>query len=248
MASADEGSQPLRQRTRVVLALLALAAFAGLIALGVWQCQRLQWKRALITRVESRLAAAPTPAPGPAQWSSLVAEGSYRRVQVQGVYHHDLETCTQAVTERGPGCWVLTPLRTREGWWLLVNRGFVEPARRDPATRLAGQVDGLVSVEGLLRLTEPEGGFLRRNDPAAQRWYSRDVEAIAAARQLPPTGTAPYFIDATQTVANGPIGGLTVVRFHNSHLVYAITWFGLALMVLLATLQVVRRERRLAAC
>ena len=85
-------------------------------------------------------------------------------------------------------------------------------------------------MTGLLRLSEPGGGFLRSNDPRADRWYSRDVAAIAARRGL--GTTVPYFIDAdaADTVRSGPVGGLTVVRFPNNHLAYAITWFILALM------------------
>jgi surfeit locus 1 family protein len=79
-----------------------------------------------------------------------------------------------------------------------------------------------------LRLPEPVGGFLRTNDPAANRWYSRDVEAIANARRLGPV--APFFIDADASPDPKayPVGGLTVVRFSNNHLVYALTWFALA--------------------
>jgi surfeit locus 1 family protein len=99
-------------------------------------------------------------------------------------------------------------------------------------------------VTGLLRITEPKGGFLRANDPAAERWYSRDVAAIAAARGL--ADAAPYFIDADAAPNPGglPVGGLTIVAFPNSHLVYAITWYGLAVMLAGAVLYVVRDERR----
>jgi surfeit locus 1 family protein len=80
-----------------------------------------------------------------------------------------------------------------------------------------------------LRITEPKGGFLRSNDPAADRWHSRDVPAIAARRGL--TRTAPYFVDADATGTGWPRGGLTVIRFPNNHLAYALTWFGLAALV-----------------
>ena len=137
------------------------------------------------------------------------------------------------------GFWVLTPFETRDGFTVLINRGFVPRDRRDPATRAAAQIAGETTVTGLLRVTEPNGAFLRTNDPAADRWYSRDVAAIAKARGL--FDVAPYFIDAGPAANPGglPIGGLTVVSFYNSHLIYAVTWFALALMLAAALFRVV---------
>lgn len=232
-------------------ALLALAAFAGFVALGSWQVERRAWKLDLIARVDARLRAPPAAAPGPDAWTRIGTDDAYRRLRAEGVYDHAHETLVQAVTEKGPGFWVLTPLDTREGWIVLVNRGFVRPEHRDPATRAAGQLAGDVGIEGLLRTSEPGGAFLRHNDPAAGRWYSRDVAAIAAARGLPADRVAPYFIDAdagsggNDGRGGAPLGGLTVVRFHNSHLVYAITWYALALMVAAGAALVARSEWRM---
>lgn len=164
------------------------------------------------------------PAPGPAAWPRLDTDrDGYRRVRVTGRWDGARATPVQAVTGRGEGYWLLTPLTTPAGWTVLVNRGFV-PAG---AARPDGP-PGPVTITGLLRLTEPGGAFLRPNDPAADRWYSRDVAAIARTRGLAPV--APYFIDADATPNAGglPVGGLTVVRFRNAHLSYALTWFALA--------------------
>jgi len=242
---ADGAAAARSPASLALLGLVAAAMFAGLLALGHWQVERRAWKLDLIDRVEQRLRAAPQPAPGPADWPAIGKTDEYRRLRVEGEFLHELETCTQAVTVRGAGCWVVTPLRTPEGWLLLVNRGFVEPQRRDAATRQSGQVAGRVTVSGLLRLSEPQGGFLRRNDPAAERWFSRDVAAIAAARRLPAAQVAPYFLDAGDSAEGGPVGGLTVLRFQNNHLVYALTWYGLALMVAGGAFLVGRREWRL---
>ena len=117
--------------------------------------------------------------------------------------------------------------------------------RTEDGLRLALIDDHPAVLAGLLRLTEPKGGFLRDNDPAAGRWFSRDVAAIAQAKRLDGP-VAPYFIDADATPNPGgwPRGGLTVVRFANSHLVYALTWFGLALMSAGGAVLWLRDERR----
>ncbi|GLR80361.1 SURF1 family protein (plasmid) [Azospirillum oryzae] len=242
------GGTPKRARPVWALALfglLALAGVAGLTALGIWQLERRVWKLDLIERVDARIHAFPVPAPGPESWPSVTAASDeYRRVTVTGRLMNDRETLVQAVSDLGGGFWVMTPLVTDRGFTVLVNRGFVPPEKRDPATRAEGQPQGEVTIAGLLRITEPKGGFLRSNDPAAGRWYSRDVAAIAAAKGL--TDVAPYFIDAdgTRNPGGWPVGGLTVVSFPNSHLSYALTWFALDLMLIGAALYVVRSEMR----
>ena len=228
----------------VVAAFLLLTAIAGLVALGVWQLERRAWKLDLIARVDARLAADPVAAPGPTRWASLSTEGdAYTRVRATGRFLHDREVTVLAVTDRGSGYWVLTPLETAD-FFVLVNRGFVPQDRRDPAARPEGQVPGLVTVTGLLRPTEPGGGFLRTNDPEGGRWYSRDVAAIAAAEGLRGP-VSPYFIDADSRANPGglPIGGLTVVHFRNAHLSYALTWFALAALLAVLALRAARHRQ-----
>ncbi|RPE81551.1 SURF1 family protein [Vulcaniibacterium tengchongense] len=244
-AREREGPAPRPRGRGALFALLGFLALAcaGFAGLGIWQVQRLAWKRDLIERVEARVHAPPAPAPGPREWPRIgAAAHEYLRVRLDGRYLDGRDTRVQAVTELGPGFWLLTPLRTREGSVVLVNRGFVPPDWRG-----AKAPRGETQVVGLLRLSEPGGGFLRRNDPARGRWYSRDVRAIAAARGLDPQRVAPYFVDAERApgaaAAAPPVGGLTVVRFRNNHLSYAVTWFVLAAMAAAAA-YVLRDERR----
>jgi surfeit locus 1 family protein len=285
------------------LALSLVVFFFVLFAvLGTWQVQRRAWKLDLIARVEQRVHAPAAPAPGPAQWPQVTAAADeYRHVTATGTFLDASQTLVQAVTDLGAGYWVLTPLQAGDGSIVLVNRGFVAA---DDRNRVQPGGTPASTVTGLLRITEPRGGFLRHNNPAANQWYSRDIQAIAAARGL--SHVAPYFIDAeaappgpqptnptrpagsppmpepaagapnppsldasvapaAKPAAAGPnlpspdasvasaaepagagtnapspgatvapTPGLTVIRFHNSHLVYAITWYTLALMTAIA--------------
>lgn len=218
-------------------AALCLLLATGFAALGVWQVGRRSSKLALIERAEARVHAAPRSLPPRIAWHRDLA---FTRIRVVGTLRHDRETLVQAVTVRGPGWWVITPLQTGDTT-LLVNRGFVSADRRDPATRSASAPAGPVTITGLIRATEPGGGFLRANDPAAGRWFSRDVAAIARAREL--GDTPPFFLDADAASNSGgwPVGGLTVVGFANNHLVYALTWFALAGLSATGAVLLVRR-------
>jgi len=253
-------SSPRRVRL-VVTGVLVAILVAGFSALGTWQVQRRAWKLALIDKVETRVHAPAVAAPGAAPGDlAAVADGEYRHVAVEGTWLPDTAAWVQASTDLGSGYWLLMALRPADGRpAIYVNRGFVPPDTRGHLERIATPT-GPVAVDGLLRLNEPNGAFLRENDPADDRWYSRDVIALSAARGLT---VAPYFIDeggpgsptaampanspATSSAPVTPVGGLTILRFHNSHLVYALTWYGLALMSVAAGVIVFRHERRRAA-
>jgi len=251
--NTDRPAQPAKPVLVLTLLLLAAALFAGLLALGSWQVQRLQWKRALIERVGQRVHAAPVGAPGPAAWPAVNRESNeYSRVQVTGRFDHSRATLVRASTVLGRGFWVVTPLQTSAGFWVLVNRGFVPDADSSQASHPASTEPQTIS--GLLRLSEPGGSLLQHNDAAAGRWYSRDVQAMATSMKLgamPALAAAPlvapYFIDAAASpdAKAWPRGGLTVLSFYNHHAVYAITWFVLALMVAAAAAYLVYSERKL---
>jgi surfeit locus 1 family protein len=214
----------------IIFDLVAALVVIGLSALAVWQVHRRAYKLDLIARVETRVHAAHVPAPGRDAWAGVSAPADeYRRVSATGHWLAGRSVLTQAVTELGGGYWVMTPLAREDGTTVLVNRGFI-PAKDRDSVSWQPRTSELVTVSGLLRMTEPGGGFLRANDPATGRWYSRDVAAIAASQGL--GRVAPYFIDAERKPGETslPVGGLTVVAFPNNHLVYALTWSALALM------------------
>ena len=214
--------------------LATLAAMAVLVGLGVWQLQRLAWKEGLVAQIAARARAAPQPLPAQAQWAGL-ADYDYRHVIARGTFEHGGETLVFRATgdgkagAGGPGYLVLTPLRLADGSHVIVNRGFVPLARKDPAGRAAGQIAGEVEIAGLMRPPEPRNAFTPADRPQAGEWYTRDPAAIAAHLGI---AAAPFSID--QDAAPAPPGGLpqggaTVLAIPNDHLSYALTWFGLAL-------------------
>ncbi|WP_423709930.1 SURF1 family protein [Undibacterium sp. WLX3042] len=266
MSDLNTGAQPPVVATdsprslfaRRVLAICAGVVFLCFAFLGTWQIYRLQWKIDLIARVEQRVHAPANAAPDQRFWPGVnVANDEYRHVQVSGQLLSEQTSYVQASTVLGSGYWMLTPLRQSDGSIVLINRGFV-PAQNKTTSAAQPQLQTKqeVSVTGLLRMPEPGGGFLRKNDAAADRWYSRDVAAIAKKHSLSPV--APYFIDADaadsqpdagyksllSNEAQAPVGGLTVISFHNNHLVYALTWYALALMVAGGYYLLVREDRR----
>ena len=246
----DHPARPRSPAKLILLAICGALLFASFVALGSWQIKRLYWKRALIERVAQRVNAPAVTAPAKIDWPNITPEtDEYRHVRVSGIFLNHLSIRVQASTVLGRGFWLITPLQTADNSIILINRGYIPYKTAHPTTELTAT--SAIEVTGLLRMSEAGGAFLRRNNPNEQRWYSRDVPAMAAALQL--SGVAPYFIDAdaNTNAANSasdnpaPVGGLTVIAFNNNHLVYTLTWFALALMVAGACLILFRTEFRL---
>lgn len=195
----------------------------------------MHWKHDLIARVEGRVHAEPVALPqDPALSGGKAADLEYLRVRASGVYQGGATALVRAATELGTGYWTMTPLRMDDGRQVWINRGFV-PAGTTAAEAGATAPVARVTVTGLLRKTEPKGSLLQSNRPEDDRWYARDVEGMAAARRI--GAVVPAFVDAQveqgaapSSTKPQPVPGLTQIRFPDSHLTYALTWFAMALL------------------
>jgi len=242
-------SSPPRRLGPVTL-IVILAALAILLALGTWQVKRLYWKQDLLAKIETRMVAAPA---GLEEIIALKQSGEdieYRRVSLTGQFRHAAEQFFFSTLNGRTGYFVYTPFETEAGQVIFVNRGFVEVDFKDPATRSQGQVAGTVSVVGLARdrLDQKPSWVVPDNDLAKNIFYWKDLDAMAVNAGIDPQSEQllPFFIDADESPNPGgqPIGGVTQVNLPNSHLQYAITWYGLALALLGVTGALWWRGRR----
>jgi surfeit locus 1 family protein len=218
----------IRFRPRLAPTLFTIPVVAVLVALGVWQLQRLEWKSRLIAERATAVAAAPV---SPPQTLAEARALEFHRVTVEGVFLHGKEILLNAIAAKGDaGFDVLTPLRDAVGRIVFVNRGFVPTDLKNPARRPAGQLAGTMHVSGLLRVPPQErpGWFIPDNRPDRNAWFWVDLPAMAAADGL--ANVAPFYIDADAAPNPGgwPKGGVTPLALPNDHLQYAITWFSLA--------------------
>ena len=210
----------------------ALAGLAVLVGLGVWQLDRLEWKEGLIARIEARGHAKPIALPSALAIAREGRNPSYYRVRVEGRFHHSEERYFYALADGKPGWHVITPIETAGGDMVLVDRGFVPDALKDPSSRALGQIENVVTLTGLVRTAETQTIFTPDNEPEANRWFWLDLAGMA--RSMFPEETievAPFFLEAEQSDVPGgwPEGGQTRLELTNNHLQYALTWFLLAL-------------------
>jgi surfeit locus 1 family protein len=211
--------------------VITIPAVLFMLALCIWQVQRMYWKEELISERTSRSEAAPIPLP-PMGANIEVAE--FRRVALNGRFDHGREFYLTARSQNGNvGFWVVTPFVLADGGGaVLVNRGWVPNERKLPETRAEGQLAGDVSIEGIVRQPQRQSWFQPPNEPKANTWFYLDPAEIALTSGLPVRQD--LYLDALKTEIPGgfPIGGQTRIQIPNDHLQYAITWGSLAFALL----------------
>jgi cytochrome oxidase assembly protein ShyY1 len=230
----------------VAFTLLMLALFAGL---GVWQLQRRIEKHALIAALTERLAVPPEALPQPSQWSALkAASDEFRRVRFAATYASlpDAMVYSSGSAVRGdvsgPGTWAFLPALVADGNTVVVNAGFVPNTMQDRGVEDRA-VARLITHEpvmltGYLRFPEAAGVLTPQENIARRLWFTRDHLAMARALRWEEGGkqVAPFYIDLEAPVpaSDVPKPGPLEVHLKDDHMQYAITWFGLAIAVVIA--------------
>ena len=209
------------------LTLAYLSALGVLLALGTWQMDRMEWKRALIAERAQRLSAPALNLP------AAIADPKaleFRRVQVSGRFLNDRELYLGNRPRRGqPGYHIVTPLQRADGSVAMVDRGWVPLDRKLPQSRADGQIEGQATVQGIARLPHTPGIFTPKNQEEANFWFYVDPPAMARWAGL--RGALPVFIEAGPQANKGglPLGGQTEASLADNHLQYALTWYALAI-------------------
>jgi surfeit locus 1 family protein len=237
----------MRWRGLLLLTAFSAAVLALLIGLGLWQLQRLEWKQGLIAQIEARRHAEPVTLKEAETRARAGEDVSYLRVRVDGRFDNGKERYLYAVSDGTPGWHVITPLETPEGEAVLVDRGFVPNAFKEPSSRAQGEINDAVAVIGLARSPDTQGLFIPDNEPAKNRWFWRDLGAMS--KSMFPEGApdiAPFILEAERSDIPGgwPLGGQTRLDLPNNHLQYALTWFLLALCLVVIYVIYVRSRLR----
>lgn len=222
---------------------LVFACVGVLVALGTWQVERMEWKRALLDHIQTHLSA--TPRLVPREFKNM-KDYDFVRTVIRGYYMHDKEIVLgPRVFEGKMGYHIFTPLRRVSGPVVFVNRGWVPPEKVDPKTRLQGQVPGLVKVAGILRMPPvKKPAFVPENKALAGKWYWLDLAAMAQSAEIAPEKVMPLVLyeDDLPEIA-WPVGNQLIVTLPNNHLYYAIFWYCMAFVLCVIYLRIYLEHR-----
>ena len=227
-----------QKRFPYILTIFMLIALGVLITLGNWQKDRLAWKEALLSKMETQLVAEPI------SFEALLAKFNagediaYVPVQLSGEFMHDKEQHYFATYKGASGYFVYTPLQLEDRSEIVfANRGFIPFDLKEQSTRLVGQTQGIQSFKGVARVAprEKPSSVVPNNDLAKNIYYWKDISNMSAQAGFKMTGNvAQFFIDLDDAPNEGgfPIGGVTRIDLPNNHLQYMVTWYRIALTLL----------------
>lgn len=226
--------------------LFVIVAMPTLIALGNWQWSRMSWKQGLLRDLKQAASADAVPL-ADLLGTSVTTPGTnweakrFRRVIVKGTFEHLDEMHVWSPQQTGPAWSVVTPLRLQPdangrlpsgATRILVVRGVVPAASKSAPRREAGQIGGVQTVVGRVRIDRPNAWA---NEPniKTNEWFTRDLTVMTThlRRTAKATGKiVPVFVEAEQQMGgtSAPIPDLKALTLSNRHLEYAMTWWALA--------------------
>lgn len=214
--------------------LLGVSGVAVLLWLGVWQVERLAWKRDVLAGIDARMTAAPVP------FTTDVTRDAdnYRAVTLAGTtLGRELHVLTSG-TAAGTGYRVIAALTTTAGTPIMVDLGLLPLAAKDAGAAYVGPMQ----ITGNLIWPDDQNSSTPEPDPARNIWFARNVDTMAQALD-----TAPLMVAARTTSPADPrMTPLPVdtAGIKNDHLEYAITWFLLAAVWAAMTLYLILRTLR----
>lgn len=209
--------------------LITIPTLICMLLLGNWQLQRLEWKLGLIEQLETRAYMDPVTLPFNV---SNLDNLEYLSVSVTGFYNNDQEMTKYSVGPNGePGYDLYTPLLVTEGDVIIVNRGWVPERLKEQANRPQTLIENETKVQGLLRKPSKKLWYGPENEPENNNWFYGDLGGMAKAHNL--TDIYPMYLFASGDPENRsfPVAGRTEFNIVNNHFDYVLTWFGLAIVL-----------------
>ena len=206
-------------KNKLLFSVFVYFIILTLLSLGFWQIYRLNWKLELIEQIENSLKNDPVEL-------SNVEKKNYLRIKTSGDIDFDKQIYLYNLNDAGkPGFEVINPIKIGDENYL-VNRGWIPFEKKDlPEINLVDQN----KIVGTLMLQTKPSTFKPENDIEKNYWFTLNREDIS---KFTGRNFSEYVI-----YLNGdykiPKPRVITAKISNNHKKYAITWFSMAISILL---------------
>ena len=206
-------------KNKLLFSVFVYFIILTLLSLGFWQIYRLNWKLELIEQIENSLKNDPVEL-------SKIEKKNYLRIKTSGDIDFDKQIYLYNLNDSGkPGFEVINPIKIGDENYL-VNRGWIPFEKKDlPEINLVDQNQ----IVGTLMLQTKPSTFKPENDIEKNYWFTLNREDIS---KFTGRNFSEYVI-----YLNGdykiPKPRVITAKISNNHKKYAITWFSMAISILL---------------
>ena len=238
----------LRVKFRPLLwpTIFTILSLFTLLSLGSWQVYRLIWKNDLISNYLKKFNNEVIYYNNNLNFNN---ELEYRRINVIGKFLNEKEILVIGKTFEGnAGFHLLTPLITKSKKVILINRGWISEKYKLSNSRKFTIIKNDILVDGIIRKPQNKGYFVPENDPIGNFWFTIKPREIQKALKLDNHDFEKNFYISSIRSSKKlslPIGVSGTPNFRNQHLSYAITWYSLALVLVIIYLTFHYKEKRL---
>ena len=208
----------MKKTSFTIFVLFSIVLFCSL---GTWQIHRLQWKVDLISEINNGLNSEPI-------FYSNTNIKNYQKVKFSGIFDFEKQIFLYSLNNKGkPGYDIITPLKINSNEILLINRGWIQKDQKNNKN-----INKIVSnsYQGILKKITKPNPFKPDNDIENNIWYSlklTDLENFTGYKLS-------NFVLFLQNSQNNLVENKIVSPdLPNNHLKYALTWYSVALSILL---------------
>ena len=206
-------------RYKFLFSIFVFFFISVFLALGSWQIIRLNWKLELINQIESSLKDIPVNL-------SNSKHKNYLRIKTRGSIDFEKQIYLYNLNEKGkPGFEVINPLKVGNNNYLL-NRGWIPFNKKEDET--INEIDENY-INGVLRKQIKPNMFKPENDLSENYWFTLDRDDIF---KFTGKNFSPYVIYLSGNNEFPKPKSITA-NISNNHKKYALTWFSLAISILL---------------
>ena len=164
----------------------------------------------------------------PIKYSNLI-EKNYQRVVSEGAFKFKDQIYLYSLNEKGkPGYDIITPFKTANDENVLVNRGWIEKdlkGKQEINTNFKTK-----KITGLLRKIYKPNIFKPENDLKNNIWFSINLDDM---ERFTETKFPNFVIFLENPDIKVPLPKKITIDVPNNHLKYAITWYSIAISILL---------------